>query len=101
MSDVTAKKDFNSAEVLAALRSVNVDAKTKVLSKVISKRERDDNGACGMAMEVLEEGLNEWKSGDLEWEDMLSEVNKTLKAIDPKNLKGLHVHDPEDDEDES
>ena len=98
MSDETAKKDFNAAEVLAALRSANVDAKTDVLAKVISKKERSDNGACGMAMEVLEEALNEWKTGEMEWEEMISEVNKTLKAIDPKNLKGLHVGDEEDED---
>ena len=84
-------KAFNSSEVISALRTVSQDSGSSIAKKVLGKAERKDNGASDMAREVLEEGLSEYSEGDMSWAEMVDDVSKTLKAIDPAKMKGLKV----------
>ena len=91
MSTESAQKQFNSAEVISALRTVSQDSGSSIAKKVLERTERKDNGASDMAREVLEEGLSEYEEGEMSWAEMVDDVSRTLKAIDPAKMKGLKV----------
>jgi hypothetical protein len=84
----------NSKELLKALRAVSKKTDTGIAKKVLAKHENRDSEACELAHEVFSEALDEYRTGAMEWEAMVDDMCKTLKAIKPENLKSM------DDEDE-
>ena len=91
MSTESAQRQFNSSEVISALRKVSQDSGSALAKKVLERTERKGSGASDMAREVLEEGISEYEEGSMGWAEMVDDVSKTLKAIDPSKMKGLKV----------
>lgn len=52
-----------------------------IAEKVFKKEEKEYSNRCWMARMLLDEALEEYEEGDLEWDAMVEDLTKTLKAM--------------------
>lgn len=72
---------------LELLRKTEKKAKTSVAKRALKSAEREDSPACSLARMVFRESLDAYEDGTMEWEEMVEDLYKTLKAIEVKNSK--------------
>jgi hypothetical protein len=82
-------------EKMAYLRKTS-----KVAEKVFRKEEKEYSSRCWMARMVLNEALEEYEEGDMEWDAMVEDVTKTLKAMSKTEDSSLYEKDEDEDEEE-
>lgn len=66
---------------LKLLQELSKKAGTDVAKKVVKKEENVRDEKCSVAFQVFQESIEEYEEGDMEWEAMVDDLAKTLKAL--------------------
>ena len=58
-----------------------LSSKSDLLKKISHKENKEYDEKCELARKVVWEALEEYEEGDYTWDEMVSEIHKSLKAL--------------------
>lgn len=91
---------MESGHKKALERMKSLRKSSKVAEKVFKKEEKEYSSRCWMARMVLNEALEEYEEGDMEWDAMVEDVNRTLRAMSKIEDSSLYEEDDDEEEEE-
>ena len=78
-------KDFEKQKkAMGALLSSAAKSGSKVAKSIQDRKKKRESGCCIIADELFHESLEMFKNGVLSWPEMVTDLNKSLMAIKPK-----------------
>ena len=70
-----------------------------IAEKVFKKEEKEYSNKCWMARMLLDEALEEYEEGELEWGAMADDLMKSLKAMEDMKDEPMYAAEEDKEED--
>lgn len=82
----------NGTKMIEALRKLGKKTKSHIAKELLKDKEYE--GACSLACELFYEMMDEFKEGEMTWEEAIADLYENLKAMDmPKHTKAEEEED--------